>query len=120
MVDQVFEYITTIASSPQAAIIISLALNVALAWGWWRREQNHLARYDTLRSEWITRETAYLENMSERDNDVSALGREAFSVLQDVAGALAGMERTLDGVDAMVQISVNRKLREKNDDEREK
>lgn len=117
MLDQVFQFITTIADSAQAALIISLALNVALGWGWWRREQNHLVRYDTLRSEWIARENSYLINMKECDSQVDSLGREAFKVLQDVAGALAGMERTLDGIDTMVQMAVNRKLNREDSDE---
>jgi hypothetical protein len=119
MIEQIFGFITTIAESSNAAIIISLAMNVALAWGWWRREQTHTAKYDTLRSEWISRESAFLDNMKERDSEVSTLGHEAFSVLQEVAGALAGMERTLDGIDTMVQMAVNKKLKgdEKNAEE---
>jgi hypothetical protein len=110
MLDQIFGYITTISESAQAALIISLAMNIALSWGWWRREQNHLTRYDTQRSEWIARESEYLKNMTDRESEITALGKEAFSVLQNVAGALAGMERTLDGIDTLVQIAVNRRL----------
>ncbi len=118
MADQLFELINTIAESPNSALMICLAMIVVLSWGWWRREQGHVTRYDTLRSEWITRENAYLESLGERDNDVSALGRETFTVLQDVAMALAGMERTLDSVDTMVHMVVNRKLRGEDRDEK--
>jgi hypothetical protein len=120
MLDQIFQFITTISESAQAALIISLAMNIALSWGWWRREQNHLARYDTQRSEWIARESEYLKNMTDRESEVAALGKEAFSVLQNVAGALAGMERTIDGIETMVQMAVNRKLnREENDENKQ-
>jgi hypothetical protein len=110
MLNQIFEIIVSAASSGQAAIIISLAMNVALAWGWWRREQTHIVRYDTLRAEWIVRESEVMKCLKERDDETSAMNKEAFSVLQNVASAMAGMERTLEDVETLVQMSINQKI----------
>ena len=110
MLEQIFQMIETAATSPHAAIIISLAMNVALAWGWWRREQMQAARLDQIRGERTEREENYLDCLAQRDEEVAALGREAFGVLQDVAAALAGMERTLDGVETLVQLALNNRI----------
>lgn len=110
MLQQVFEIIETAASSTHAALIICLAMNVALAWGWWRREQMHTARLDEIRDERAEREAAFLDCLAQRDEEVAALGREAFGVLQDVAAALAGMERTLGGVEALVHMALNNRI----------
>jgi len=100
MLEQLVEIIESIAGSPCAAITISLAMNVALGWGWWRREQMHSARYDVLRQEWISREKQISEMMIERDDEVTAVGREAFSILHDTAAALGSIESTLEGMEA--------------------
>ena len=118
MFQQIFEIIEAAASSSHAALIICIALNVALAWGWWRREQVHSSRYDQIRAELIERETGFIECLSQRDEEVNALGREAFTALQEVAGALAGMERTLDGVEALVQMALNERLRRDGQDDK--
>ncbi len=120
MLEQLFEIIETAATSSHAAIIISLALNVALAWGWWRREATHSSGSDRFRREWIEREKSYLECLSGHDDEIAAFGREAFTVLQDVAAALAGMERTLDGLETLVHLALNKKLYgdEKNENEK--
>jgi hypothetical protein len=110
MLQEWFEIIEAAASSTHAALIISLSLNIALAWGWWRREQGHISRYDQIRGERTQLENTFLERLKEREDEVAAIGREAFAVLQDVAAALAGMERTLDGVEALVHMALDNKL----------
>jgi len=103
MIDQLFQIIQTAATSPVGAIMVSLAFNIALGWGWWRREVAHMARYDKLHSEWIDREKSYFESVSEHDKEISELAREAFSAMSDTATALVGMERTLDGIEILLR-----------------
>ena len=97
----------TAARSEHTALIIALGSAVALGWGWWRREGAHSARYDTL-----------LDALRCQDEEVAALAREAFEVLRDVAAALAGMERTLEGLDSLVHVVLNSKLHGADKDER--
>jgi len=111
MVEQVYRMIEAAASSPHAALLISIALNVALAWGWWKREQEHTEAGSKIRGEWMAREEAFLECLGQKDEEVGALSHEALIALQDVAAALAGMEGTLDGVEALVHVVLNMKLK---------
>ena len=110
MIEQLFQIIESAATSTHAAVIISLALNIALAWGWWRREQSHAMRGDVLRAEWIQRETMFLECLTQKDEEVAGISREAFSVLQDVASAMSAMEGTLDSVETLVHLALNNRL----------
>jgi hypothetical protein len=117
MLETIYRMIEAAASSTHAALIISIAMNVALAWGWWRREQVHTQEGERNRSDWITRENSFLEILGQRDEEVEALSREALNALQEVAGALAGMERTLDGVETLVHIVLNNKLKGEEDEQ---
>ena len=98
--DQIFATIDHIASSEHAARSIPLAVTVALAWGWWRRETAHSARYDRLQADETARENSLLQCLGEREEELQSLAKEAFGVLQEVSAAMAGMEGTLDGVEA--------------------
>ena len=103
MIDQLFQIIQTAATSPVCAIMVSLAFNIALGWGWWRREVAHMARYDKLHSDWISREKSYFDSVSEHDKELNELSREVFGVISDTATALVGMERTLDGIEILLR-----------------
>jgi len=115
-VQEIYNIIESAASSAHAALMISLAMNVALAWGWWRRESGHAAGNDKSRSDWMEREKAFLECLKEKDDEVASIGHEALAALQDVAGALAGMERTLDGVETLVTVALNGRLHKEDKD----
>ena len=117
MLEQAITFIENTSTSPHAAIVISLALNIAFAWGWWRREQSHNTRYDNLHGEWIRREEAYLECLNERDDEVSAIGHEAFTALQEVAVAMVGMERTLDGLENLMHLAMQHGFKGDNQSE---
>jgi len=117
MLDQLFRMIEATASSEHAALLISLAIGVALAWGWWRREGAHSARYDQLQAENTQRENVLLDCLKQREEELAGIAREAFQVLQDVSAAMAGMERTLDGVEALVRVALNNRLHGKDGSE---
>ncbi len=103
MLDNIFTIIEQVASSTQAAMMVSIAFNIALCWGWWRRETVHTQKYDQLRKEWIDRENVYYRTFQQHDEEIGALSLEAFSVLSDTASALSGMERTLDGLEMILR-----------------
>jgi hypothetical protein len=92
MLDQIFHILEQAASSEHAALIIALAAAVVFAWIWLRRE------------------AVLMEHIRQRDSEVSELAREAYEVLQDVAAALAGMERTLEGLEALVRVVLDHRL----------
>ena len=95
--------IQSIATSPNCAILISLAFNVALAWGWWRREIAHTQKYDVLRAEWLEREASFYEILAAHDGEISAISREAFGAMSDTASALSGMEGSLDRIEMILR-----------------
>jgi len=86
--------------------MVSLAFNVALGWGWWRREVAHMARSDQLRSEWIDREKSFYDILASNDKEVTQLSREAFGAMSDTATALVGLERTLDGFELLLKKNI--------------
>jgi hypothetical protein len=108
--DQIFQLIESAADSQHAALLITLCVAVALGWGWWRRELAHSTRYDALETDRAAREKVFLDCINQRDSELAALAKEAFGVLQDTSSALAGMERTLDAVEALVHASLNNRL----------
>jgi hypothetical protein len=110
MPDQTLGVLERVASSGHAALLISLAIGVALAWGWWRREAAHSARYDKLQVDETARESNLLQCLAQREEELAALAKEAFGVLQDVSAAMAGMERTLDGVEALVHTALTSQI----------
>ena len=99
MLEQLFHILETAAQSEQAALLIALASAAAIGWGWWRSESAHNDRYKSL-----------VSALRESEEDVSTLSREALSALQDVAAALAGMERTLDGVEMLIHTVLKKRL----------
>jgi hypothetical protein len=111
--DQIFNILLTAAASDHAALLITLSIAVALAWGWWRRESMHSTRYDQLQLDRTSREDSLLACLKQREEELSALSKEAFDVLKDVSAALAGMERTLDSVDSLVRTVITNRLQEK-------
>jgi hypothetical protein len=111
--DQIFNILSTAASSENAALLITLCLATALAWGWWRRESMHSTRYDNLQADRTAREDTLLQCIRQREDELTSLSKEAFEVLQDVSAGLAGMERTLDGVDSLVRAVIGNRLQEK-------
>ena len=115
MLEQMLHILETAASSEHAALLITLAIAVALAWGWWRRELAHLTRYDQLLGAQAGRENSLLECLRQREEEVDALSKEMLEVLRDVSAAMAGMERTLDGVEALVHTVLNERLHGKED-----
>jgi hypothetical protein len=112
--DQIFNILDTAAGSQHAALLITLGMAVALAWGWWRRELGHTSRFTELEAGRVLREKSFMDCINQRDSDLAALAREVFGVLQDVSSALGGMERTLDGVEALVHATLNSRINEGN------
>lgn len=92
MLDQIFSVIEKAASSEHTALIIAIAAAVAFAYVWLRREG------------------VLMEHIRQREKEVAELAREAYEVLQDVAAALAGMERTLDGLEALARVVLDHRL----------
>jgi hypothetical protein len=111
--DQIFNMILTAAASDHAALLITLAISVALAWGWWHRESMHSTRYDKLQADRTLREDTLLTCLKQREEELASLSKEAFDVLKDVSAALAGMERTLDSVDSLVRTVITNRLQDK-------
>ena len=108
--EQILKLLDSVASSEHSALLIALSIALALGWGWWRRENMHIVRYEQLRKDSQERENNLLKCLSERNEELDSLAKESLGVLQDVASALAGMERTLDGIDALVHIVLNERL----------
>jgi uncharacterized protein HemX len=97
--EQVFQILETAARSEHAALLIALAAAFVLGWAWWKSEIAHNERYNSL-----------LDTIREQEEEITTLAKEALGTLQDVASALAGMERTLDGVDALIHAVLNNRL----------
>jgi len=98
-VDEILLILETAAKSEHAALLIALGGACALGFGWWKSENAHIDRYNAL-----------LQTAREQEEKVSTLAREALEVLQEVAAALSGMERTLDKVDALIHAVLNNRL----------
>lgn len=101
MLDQLFRMIEAAASSEHAALLIALSAAAALACGWWRRELAHSNQLDRLTADHAAREYALIDRLSNSEERLVALAREAFGVLQDVSAAVTGMERTLETVERL-------------------
>jgi len=110
--EQIVEILDAASKSEHAALLIALSAAFVLGWGWWRRELMHLQRYDKIREEHNARVDVLMKTIDKRDEEIANLGREAFSTLSEISGALAGMERTLECLDALTHGLIESRLKD--------